>query len=204
MSTPYEKQSFSVDGDITVAAGTLVTGDFCAIQCITEVTFTTLTDSAERGDSDYGTAATGTLTFTDAPAADETIAVNGTTYTFKTTAASATQISIGTGADAAAKAAATAANVATKVSANDVAVVVTSAAGVATITAAAKGTAGNSIALAESASNCTKSGTALSGGMSLTPAEDCTYPVGFLLTGKFSAIQPATGYVRVTLSSPLR
>lgn len=204
MSTPYDRQSFGVDGNITVAAGTLVTGDFCAIQCITEVTFTTLVDQVERGTSDYGTAATGTLTFTDAPTAEDTIAVNGTTYTFKATAAGATEITVGTGADAAAKAASTAANVASVVSANDAAVVVTSAAGVATITAAAKGTGGNSIALGESAANCTKSGTALSGGMSLTAASACTYPAGFLLTGKFSSVQPATGYVRITLSSPLR
>lgn len=200
--TPQDRQLFGEAGNLTVSAGVQVNGEFCRIQCIGSTTFTTLTDTLEKTTAVYGTAATGTLTFTDAPTADETIAVNGTTYTFKATAAGATEITIGTGGSAGAKAAATAANVATVVSANDTAVVVTSAAGVATITAAAKGTGGNSIALAETCGVCTKSGTALAGGANLTAASSLTYADGTTLYGMFTVVKPASGAVRCTLASP--
>lgn len=201
--TPQDKQAFGEAGNLTVNSGTSVTGEFCTIQCIGEVTFTTLVDALEKTTAEYGTAATGTLTFTDVPVADETIEVNSVTYTFKATATAATEIALGTGANAGAKAASTAANVAAAVGANDTAVTATSAAGVVTFTAAAKGTDGNAFTLGESATNCTKSGTALAGGMSLAAASSKTYADGFTLYGKFTTVKPSANAVRLTVASPL-
>lgn len=106
-----------------------------------------------------GVKATGTITFSGLPVANETIAVNGTTYTFKATAATATEITIG------ADATATASNTAAKIDANDSAVDAVNVAGVVTISAANTGEYGNAITLAESATNTAVSGATLSGGV---------------------------------------
>ena len=106
-----------------------------------------------------GVKATGTVTFTGLPVADETITVNAIVYTFKASASTATQITIG------ADATSTASNAASKIEANDSAVDASSVAGVLTITAANTGTYGNAITLAESAANTTVSGANLSGGV---------------------------------------
>jgi hypothetical protein len=106
-----------------------------------------------------GVAATGTITFTAAPAVDDTITVNAIVYTFKASASTATQITIG------ANVTDTAANTVLKINANDAAVDALSVAGVVTIGAANTGEYGNAITLAESATNTAVSGATLSGGV---------------------------------------
>ena len=55
MSPDIAKQLFSADGTVTlVAASDEIEGEFVAIQCIGEVTFTTLVESTERAPSDLG------------------------------------------------------------------------------------------------------------------------------------------------------
>ena len=99
------------------------------------------------------------FTFSGLPTADETIEVNGTTYTFKATSASATQITIG------ADATATAANAASIISSNDAEVDAISSTGTLTISAAETGEYGNSITVSEAATNVTVGGATLSGGV---------------------------------------
>jgi hypothetical protein len=107
-----------------------------------------------------GVKATGTVTFTGLPVADETITVNAIVYTFKASASTATQITIG------ADATATASNAASKIEANDAAVDASNVAGVLTITAAATGEYGNAITLTEAATNTSVSGSGtLTGGI---------------------------------------
>ena len=113
----------------------------------TEVSFV---DTTEH---DGGTAATGSITFTGLSLADETVVVNGETYTFKASAGSATEITIG------ATAAITAANTAAKIAANDSDVhAYGSTNGMVVLTATTRGTAGNDYTLTESATNTTVSG----------------------------------------------
>ena len=106
-----------------------------------------------------GVKATGTVTFTGLPVANETITVNAIVYTFKASAATATEITIG------ADATATASNAASKIELNDAAVDASNVAGVLTITAANTGTYGNAITLADTATNTTVSGATLTGGV---------------------------------------
>jgi len=106
-----------------------------------------------------GVAATGTITFTGAPVANETITVRGVVYTFKATAATATEITIGgTVTD-------TAANTVSKLVANDPLVHAANVEGVVTISASDTGTYGNAYTLAEAATNTAVSGATLTGGV---------------------------------------
>ena len=106
-----------------------------------------------------GVQATGTVTFTGLPVADETITVNSIVYTFKATSASATQITIG------ADATGTASNAASIINANDASVDAVNVLGVLTISAAETGEYGNAYTLAEAATNTAVSGATLSGGV---------------------------------------
>lgn len=106
-----------------------------------------------------GVKASGTIIFTGLPVADETIEVNGITYTFKATSASATQITIG------ADATETAENTVSIIDANDPLVDIINVAGVVTVSAASTGEYGNAYTLAESATNTAVSGATLSGGV---------------------------------------
>lgn len=106
-----------------------------------------------------GVKASGTITFTGLPVADETITVRGVVYTFKATSASATQITIG------ADATETAENTVSIIAANDALVDVVNVAGVLTISAANTGEYGNAYTLAESATNTAVSGATLTGGV---------------------------------------
>ena len=106
-----------------------------------------------------GVAATGTITFTGAPVANETITVRGIVYTFKTLAATATEITIG------ANVTATAANTVLKINANDPLLDALSALGVVTIGASDTGTYGNAYTLAQAATNTAVSGATLTGGI---------------------------------------
>jgi len=106
-----------------------------------------------------GVKATGTITFTGLPVANETVTINGTVYTFKAAAATATEITIG------ADATATAANTASKIDTNETIVDAVNVLGVVTISAADTGEYGNAYTLAESATNTAVSGATLSGGV---------------------------------------
>lgn len=108
-------------------------------------------------DSFAAVAATGTLTVVTNPAADETISVAGTVFTFKASGATGNQINIG--ADAAATATAIAAAVTALALANAAAV-----GAVVTVTAATAGTAGNAIALVGNGVKITRSAATLTGG----------------------------------------
>jgi hypothetical protein len=105
-----------------------------------------------------GVKASGTITFTGLPVANETITVRGVAYTFKASASSATEITIG------ADATETAENTVSKLNA-DTLLDVINVAGVVTVSAANTGEYGNAYALAESATNTAVSGATLSGGV---------------------------------------
>lgn len=106
-----------------------------------------------------GVKASGTITFTGIPVADETITVRGVTYTFKATSTSATEITIG------ADATETAENTVSIIDANDALVDVINVAGVVTVSASATGEYGNAYTLAESATNTAVSNATLTGGV---------------------------------------
>lgn len=107
--------------------------------------------------------ASGTITFTGNPVNNETLDINGVTFTAKTSGATGDQFNIGSGAAANASALAAAINAST--TAGIVGTVYASvSAGVITITAAAPGAAGNLIALTESMTNVAVSGANLTGG----------------------------------------
>jgi phage tail sheath gpL-like len=111
-------------------------------------------------------AATGNVTFTGLPVADETVTVAGTVFTAKASASTNVQFTIG------ASATATGANLATVLNAHPtVSQYLTASAdsGVVTITAKQPGVAGNLVTLAESATNTTVSGANLTGGSESTP-----------------------------------
>lgn len=114
MATNHDKQKYGEAGNLSLASASgLISGDFCEVRCIGSTTFTVLTDALEKGSAEYGNHATGTVTFTGLPTADDTLVVRGVTYTFKAEAASAVQITIG------ADGAETASNVAAAIEAND-------------------------------------------------------------------------------------
>lgn len=202
MSSTYEKQQQGLGGSLTIAATVLAAGDFCEVLCIGATAFTTLTDSLEKTTLEYGNYASGTITFTDAPHAEDTITVHDVVYTFKAEAVPANaEITIGTGDDAAAMAASTAANVAAKL-AGDTAIVATPAAGVVTVRSAVRGTVGNgaTFTLVQSANHTAVSGALLTGGTDLTARKTPTYPAGTILRGRFTAVQPAAASVTCYIS----
>lgn len=110
-----------------------------------------------------GAKATGTLTIAAGNAtANDTLTVGAQTFTYKASAASATEITIGVSATA------TAVNTAAKINALTAltqAVTATSALGVVTITCAQYGTLGNQVALAKSGTNLSVSAATLAGGV---------------------------------------
>lgn len=137
-----------------------------------------------------GVKASGTITFADQPTANDTITVGTTTLTFKSADPGENEVLIGTDL------AATIDNV---IAALPDSVTGSKSSGVLTITAAAAGTAGNSIALAKSGSDITVSGATLSGGVDevvdtdvyAVLAEDCDTTEGakeaaVYLTGEFN------------------
>lgn len=106
-----------------------------------------------------GANASGTITFTGLPVADETVTVGSDVFTFKAAAVAPFEVTIGADANA------TATNLAAVITARSSVASATSLAGAVTVTALARGTVGNSIALAEAATNVTVSGANLSGGV---------------------------------------
>lgn len=121
--------------------------------------------------------ASGTITISGNPVADETFVVNGVTYTFKATPAAKNHVKITAGDNTAMATAAAAA-----INAYEAryearlngdgnrapSVVATSALGVVTVTAIAEGTTGNALTLTENATNVAVSGAGTLAGGSAT------------------------------------
>ena len=124
--------------------------------------------------SGIGAAASGTVTLTANPAANDTVTINGTAVTFVSTAPAGSQVLIG------ASAAATAANLqaflAASTDANLSQCSYSTTGSVTTVTAIAVGNAGNAITLAKSSSAITLSGATLAGGVAASTVSYATAP----------------------------
>jgi hypothetical protein len=107
-----------------------------------------------------GATATGSITFSGLPVADETVTINGTVYTFKSAIDGPKQILIGVDADG------TRDNTITALADEPLIDASSGGAGVVTIDAKVSGEAGNAITLAEAATNTVVSGATLTGGAS--------------------------------------
>lgn len=108
--------------------------------------------------------ATGSITITGLPVADETVTIGANVYTFKASAASAFQVTIGGTGQI------TLDNLLAKITANETLVTgVKSGTTIINLTAVSTGTAGNAIVLTESATNIVVSGSGtLAGGTATT------------------------------------
>lgn len=118
------------------------------------------------------TAATGTITISGLPVADETVTVNGAVWTWKAAAAAAYEVTIGADADG------TADNLVSALTTNteqdgrvDIASYV-DASGVITVTHDSVGRSGDTFTLAEASTNIAVSGATLSGGAAGTAGID--------------------------------
>lgn len=121
-----------------------------------------------------GTAASGTITLTGNPAANDTVTVGGTAITFVSANPTGNQVLLGT------TAAQTAANLQAFLQASaDVNISkckYSTTLGVVSVTYASVGTAGNSFTLAKSSTNITLSGATLSGGVNASSITYATSP----------------------------
>lgn len=204
-TTLYDKQDAGEYGNITVPAGVLVTGAFCKLQCIGSTTFTILTDSLEGSSLLYGGYANGTITVANGAltAGDYIELGNGVDANIRLTAVAenatptAAQFKIGTDVATAA------ANILAKINANasTSALVVATAgsAGVIVVTSLLRGSGGDAYTLVKSGTNLAVSGATLSGG-ALVAASSRTYTDGTVLVGRFTAVKPAGGAVRLTFA----
>ncbi|MGU2444435.1 DUF3383 family protein [Burkholderia cenocepacia] len=124
--------------------------------------------------SGVGAAASGTVTLTANPAANDTVTINGTAVTFVAAAPVGSQVLIG------GSAAATAANLqaflAASADANLSQCSYSTAGAVTTVTAIALGNAGNAITLAKSSAAITLSGATLAGGVAASTVSYATAP----------------------------
>jgi hypothetical protein len=109
-----------------------------------------------------GVKATGSITFSGQPSANDTITVGGVVFTFKASAVLDTDLVIG------ANLAATLAAAAIKIDAKIALVTVSASATVLTITGAQQGAEANSVTLAKSGTTATVSGATLTGGVDAT------------------------------------
>lgn len=107
--------------------------------------------------------ASGTITFTGLPVADETVTIGGIDFTAKASGATGNQFNIGASATLTAAALAAAINASTTAGIAGV-VTATSALGVVTVTCIIPGRVGNGITLAEALTNATVSGARLASG----------------------------------------
>ncbi|MDN7441199.1 DUF3383 domain-containing protein [Burkholderia cepacia] len=124
--------------------------------------------------SGIGAAASGTITLTANPAANDTVTINGTAVTFVASAPTGSQVLIG------ASAAATAANLqaflAASTDANLSQCSYATTGAVTTVTAIVAGNAGNAITLAKSSTAITLSGATLAGGVAASTVSYATAP----------------------------
>jgi len=121
------------------------------------------------------TKATGTITCTGVPTADDTVTIGGKLLTWKAAAANENEVTIGASDSASATALAAA------IEANSVLqglVTATSAAGVVTIASAVPGRIGNLITTAESGTNTTAEQTVLAGAAATQQAAARTFDFG--------------------------
>lgn len=127
--------------------------------------------TAVSGSENTPAQATGTVTFTGVPTADDTVTIDGIVYTFKASPSAANEVDIGGDADTnganLAKAINRTGTPGTEYGADTAAhptVEASNSSGTVTITARDPGTVGNGVTLAESADNTTVSGANLTGG----------------------------------------
>jgi phage tail sheath gpL-like len=126
---------------------------------------------------DNATAASGTVTLSGAGAANDTILINGVTFTAQASGATGNQWNVGANATASAAAIAAAINGSASALVNQH-VTATSALGVVTITAVNKGVFGNAVTIAEGVdggSVMTVSGARLTGGAADSAAKTYTF-----------------------------
>lgn len=135
-----------------------------------------------------GVQASGTITFTGLPIADETVTVNGQVYVFKVSAGSALQVTIGADGPG------TATNLGLKINSNSTTTTASVSAGVVTVYALAAGSAGNAVTLTEAATN-----TAVSGSGTLAGGVDAQ--VGMLMCKPLQIQNTWTGKVFVRAMS---
>lgn len=119
--------------------------------------------------------ATGTVTFSANPAANDTVTIGGVAITFKASGATGSQVNIG--ADITATALALANFINGEI--ETLGVYASAALGVTTITAEAAGTGGNSITLAKSGTNIAVSGSTLAGGTNTSMSSPEARLIGF-------------------------
>ncbi|MCA7953854.1 DUF3383 family protein [Burkholderia seminalis] len=124
--------------------------------------------------SGIGAAASGTITLTANPAANDTVTINGTAVTFVAAAPAGSQVLIG--ANAAATAANLQAFLAASADANLSQCSYATVGTVTTVTAIALGNAGNAITLAKSSTAITLSGATLAGGVAASTVSYATAP----------------------------
>lgn len=121
------------------------------------------------------TKASGTITYTGLPIANETITIGGKVLTYKAASGNENEITIG------ADATATAVNTAAIINANSALkglVLATSVEGVVTVACTVPGRIGNIITLAEAATNTAVSGTTLTGATATQQVAPITYVLG--------------------------
>lgn len=153
--------------------------------------------------------ATGTITYSGTPVADETLTVNGVVLTFKATSASRAQITIS--ADNTIQARNTVAIINNNPSLIGV-VVATSALGVVTVEAVATGFAGHALTLAEAATGTAVSAATLSGvvasatyTVSGTPVADETLTIGGkVLTFKADADTTTENHIAINADNTIQ
>lgn len=145
--------------------------------------------------SGIGAAASGTVTLTANPAANDTLTINGTAVTFVAASPTGSQVLIGTNA------AATAANLqaflAASADSNLSQCSYATVGAVTTVTAVALGNTGNSITLAKSSTAITLSGATLAGGVAASSVSYATSP------GAGTDISTMLGLTSAVASAPV-
>lgn len=150
-------------------------------------------DALAPGNVIPGTKASGTITISDVPTANDTVTVGSSTYTFKAEAAADGDVAIGATAAASAK------NLADAINEAEESVTAEAVEGVVTITAASTGTAGNSIALATTGSDIAVSGATLSGGTADTEAQAANAVFAGVAVFNYYATTQANGFKKQDL-----
>lgn len=142
------------------------------------------------------TRASGTITFAGLPVADETVTIGDEVFTFKAAAVDPFEVTIGADANG------TAANLAAAINADSTYATAAAPANIVTVTARTPGTAGNTIDLAEAATNVTVSGADLTGAVDALIG----IPMGRESDNRFEAFElpnGTTGNVYIRTAVPI-